>query len=128
MEADVCVRARGDEWRRLAAHVVDAEAGAVMAEEREDVVVPPTLVPELEHVHVFARQEREERFEPVVVSSEVRGALVKDRAEAVAERIHPNEEELDRVARVLKSPVVRDEAARLDAEAEAYESFGLPRG
>src|SRR5205085_7808346 len=62
MEADVCVRARGDEWRRLAAHVVDAEAGAVMAEKREDVVVPPTLVPELEDVHVFARQECEERF------------------------------------------------------------------
>src|SRR5436305_1607018 len=100
MEADVCVRARGDEWRRFAPHVVDAEAGAVMSEEREDIVVPPGFVTELKNVHVFARQACEERFEAVVVSWKVRGELVQDRAEAVAEWIHPIEEEFDGVARV----------------------------
>ena len=99
----------------------------MIAEEREDVVMPPALVPELEDVPMVWWQDFQELGQTRIVSRKGGRQLVEDRTEMVGERLDPIAEQFERVGSIVKAPVVRDEAARFDAEAEACRSGGLPR-
>jgi hypothetical protein len=88
----------------------DAKRRVVRVKQVENLVVVPARVAELDGAAAAAGQELQEVGEPRQIAPELGRQLEQHRAEMLAQRRHPAEDEVDRGCDVLQLLVVGDEA------------------
>src|SRR5262249_41176018 len=82
-------------WSRRMVVIGDAERDVTLAQQREDRVVVPARVAEIEHVAPPLRQHFQERGQPLAVHFELRRQLEQHRPGLAAENLQPAFEERD---------------------------------
>ena len=112
--------------RMIVDHVVNAQSGAVLFENRKHFVAEPTRIAKLNGPAVVLRCGSQEGGEPVWIRFPVGRQLHQDRSQEFAEPIRSSEKSSDGVAGLFEPHDMRAVAAELERVTEPFGSLPPP--
>src|SRR5690349_7306500 len=127
MQPDVAPRGRRVNRASEVLLFVQAHCDVVFAQRREDVLVEPALVPELDREAPLWGEEAEEAAQPLEILLHVRRQLEEDRAQSIAQHRGILQQEVEGARTLRLEPrMVRDAHTCPDRERELARDLPRP--